>query len=104
MANRRIKNYLGLKEAICDIFSHDNDIAYDEVMQPPDLFILIDEEEDRALYANKLPRNVPGNIEVVAYRPMVEDVWCSDDNKPLQTIASSNSRKFRKKKKNLSQF
>lgn len=103
MANRRSKNYFGLEEAICDIISQDNenDVTYDVVMLPPDLDVLTDEEEggDDELYENKLPRDVPGNIEVVTYRPTVEDVWSSDGDEPLQTIASSTSRNVQKKRR-----
>ena len=103
MVNRRSKNYFGLEEAICDIISQDNenDVTYDVVMLPPDLDVLTDEEEDGddELYENKLPRDVPGNIEVVTFGPTVEDVWSSDDDEPLQTIALSTSRNVQKKRR-----
>ena len=95
MANRCIKNYFMLEEAICDIISQDNenDVTCVVIMLPPDLNVLIDEEElgDDELYGNKLPRDVPGNIEVVTYRPTVEDVWSRDYDKPLRMIASFTS-------------
>ena len=73
MANRRIKNYFGLEEAICDIISQDNEngVTYDVVMLSPDLDVLTDEEEggDYELYENKLSRDVRGSIEMVTFRP-----------------------------------
>ena len=51
---------------------NENDVTYNVVMLPPDLDVLNDEEE---LYPPmKLPPDVLDNIEVVTYRPSVEDI------------------------------
>lgn len=109
MANRytftRNKNYFGLEEAIQDIISQDNedDATYDVFMLPPNPGVITDEEEggDDDLYGNKLPRDVPGNVEVSTHGHTiaVEDQWSSDDDEPLKTFASSTSRNVQKRKR-----
>lgn len=105
MANRRNKNYFGLEDAIHDIISQDSedDVTYDVFMLPPDPDVITDEEEggDDDLYGNKLPRDVPGNIEVVTHRhtATVEDQWSSDDDEPLRTFAASTSRNMPKRRR-----
>lgn len=107
MANRRVftrnKNYFGLEEAIHDIINQysDDDAAFDVVMLPPDPAVITDEEEggDDDLYGNQIPRDVPGNIEVVTKKnaSTVEEQWSSDDDEPLATFASSTSRNVSKR-------
>lgn len=109
MANRytftRNKNYFGLEEAIQDIISQDNedDATYDVFMLPPNPGVITDEEEggDDDLYGNKLPRDVPGNVEVSTHGHTiaVEDQWSSDDDEPLKTFALSTSRNVQKRKR-----
>lgn len=99
------KNYFGLEEAIHDIISQDSDAdaTYDVLILPPNPGVITDEEEgeDDDLYGSKLPRDVPGNIEVVTHSRIatVEYQWSSDDDEPLITFAPSTSRNVRKKQK-----
>ncbi|KAH9637969.1 hypothetical protein HF086_005380 [Spodoptera exigua] len=71
----------------------DDDATYDVYMLPPNPDVVTDEEEggDDNLYKNRLPQDVPGNVEVVTRRhtTVVEDEWSSGDDEPLTTFASS---------------
>ncbi|CAK1592870.1 unnamed protein product [Parnassius mnemosyne] len=87
-------SFIGLEEAIEAVTADsDDDRAYDLAIIPPDPSVVTDEEEgsDEDMVTYTLPRDVPGNIEVLVHD---EDTLLSDyDSSDEEPLASKRVRR-----------